>query len=227
MRKLKSPAAKSGAAKRTRAESRAASALPPPPSAEAPRVELRLAASLVPYARNARKHSDAHVHEVAAAIVEFGWTNPILADDVIRAGHARQKAALLIYGQGKTIRLPSGAELPKGFVPVIDCTGWTDAQKRAYVLADNKLTENADWDTELLKVELEELKVADFNLAAIGFGKGELKALFGDGDEDDAGAGFEIEPQYQILIECRDEAHQVELLTKLDGDGITCRALVA
>src|SRR5579862_2825424 len=128
------------------------------------RIELRRADSLLPYPRNARKHSNAHIAEVMGSIVEFGWTNPILADEFIRAGHARQKAALRLYEQGKTIRLPSGAELPIGMVPVIDCTGWTDAQKRAYVLADNKLTENAEWDEDLLRLELGELKGLNFNL---------------------------------------------------------------
>jgi len=121
-------------------------------------VDLRRADELVPYPRNARKHTDAHIAEVMGSILEFGWTAPILADDFIRAGHARTKAALRIYEQGRTIRLPNGTELPPGMVPVIDCTGWTDAQKRAYVLADNKLTENADWDEDLLRLELGELK---------------------------------------------------------------------
>src|SRR5438105_3889346 len=87
-----------------------------------PLLELRSVGSLVPYARNAKKHSDAHVREIAASIIEFGWTNPILADDVIRAGHGRQKAAQLLYKQGQTIRLPNGQALPAGMVPVIDCT---------------------------------------------------------------------------------------------------------
>jgi hypothetical protein len=147
MRKNKSPAASGGPAKRKRVEKGTSPALPPPKAVSAaPLVELRPVDALVPYARNARKHSDAQVREIAASIVEFGWTNPILADDVIRAGHGRQKAAQLLYAQGKTIRLPNGAEIPRGTVPVIDCTGWSEAQKRAYVLADNKLAENAEWD---------------------------------------------------------------------------------
>jgi ParB-like chromosome segregation protein Spo0J len=196
-------------------------------AAENVAVDLRRADELVPYARNARRHSDAHVAEIAASIAEFGWTNPILHDEVIRAGHARHKAALLIYKQGRRIKLPSGKELPDGMVPVIDCSGWSEAQKRAYVLADNKLNEGSDWDEELLRLEVGDLDGLGFDLSIAGFGDAELKRLLGDDAGGAGNGGGELQPQYQILIECESEAKQIEILEKLNGDGIACRALVA
>ena len=107
--------------------------------------------SVIPYARNSRTHSDAQVAQVAASIIEFGWTNPILvgADRVIIAGHARLLAA---------------RKLKMAEVPVIVLGHLTEAQRRALVLADNKLALNAGWDEEMLRVEMQDLDVGGFNL---------------------------------------------------------------
>jgi DNA modification methylase len=120
---------------------------------------------LVPYARNARTHSDAQVAQIAASIREWGWTVPVLVDETgsIIAGHGRVLAA---------------RKLGLAEVPVMVAAGWTETQRKAYVLADNKLTLNAGWDTELLKLELAELKFEDFGLALIGFDGDELADLF-------------------------------------------------
>jgi DNA modification methylase len=111
---------------------------------------------LVPYARNARTHSDEQVAQVAASIREWGWTNPVLVgeDGGIIAGHCRVLA---------------GRKLGLAEVPVMLATGWSEAQKRAYVLADNQLALNADWNPELLRLELGELKALDFDIGLIGF----------------------------------------------------------
>lgn len=155
-------------------------------------IELRPLDSLIPYARNSRTHSDAQVGQIAASIVEFGFTNPVLADATgIVAGHGRVLAARRVYDAGKAVRLPNGQELPKGTVPVIDCTGWSEAQRRAYVIADNKLALNAGWDNELLALELGELGDIGFDLELTGFNDEEIKALMpvevteGLTDEDD------------------------------------------
>ena len=99
----------------------------------ADKIERRSIASLTPYPRNARTHSDEQIGQVAASIREWGWTIPILVDESggVIAGHARLLAA-------KKLGLPD--------VPVMVASGWSDAQKRAYVLADNKLALNAGWD---------------------------------------------------------------------------------
>ncbi len=123
--------------------------------------------SLIPYARNARIHSADQVAQIASSIREFGFTNPILVDgdSGIIAGHGRVLAA-------RKLNLKE--------VPVIELTGLSDAQKRAYILADNKLALNAGWDTELLKVELTDLQTEGFDLDLIGFNADELAALLAD-----------------------------------------------
>ena len=110
------------------------------------KVVYRQVADLIPYARNARVHSDAQVAEIAASIKEYGWTNPILLDgnSGIIAGHGRLMAA---------------RKLGMDEVPTIDIIGLTDTQKRALILADNKMALNASWDFESLKLEIEDISM--------------------------------------------------------------------
>ena len=119
---------------------------------------------LIPYARNPRTHSDAQVAQIAASIREFGWTNPVLVDGAngIIAGHGRVLAARKL-------------ELDR--VPVIEIAHMSEAQKRAYVLADNQLALNAGWDEALLRLELADLSELGVDLGLIGFGAGELERL--------------------------------------------------
>ena len=130
-------------------------------------IENRPIEALIPYARNSRTHSGAQVAQIAASIREFGWTNPVLVDgsNGIIAGHGRVLAARKL-----------------GFeqVPVIELAHLTESQKRAYVLADNKLAENAGWDDELLRIELEALQAAGFDLSLTGFADDELAALMAE-----------------------------------------------
>src|SRR4051794_39415061 len=124
-------------------------------------VERRPVAALVPYARNARTHSPAQVAQIAASIREWGWTNPVLVDEDsgIIAGHGRVLAA---------------QKLGMAEVPVMVARGWTEAQRRAYVLADNRLAQNAGWDDEMLRLELGDLLLEGFDLGLTGFGTDEL-----------------------------------------------------
>ena len=112
---------------------------------------------LIPYARNARTHSEEQVAQIAASINEWGWTTPVLVDEAgeIIAGHGRVMAARKL-----------GIEQ----IPTMTATGWTDAQKKAYVLADNQLPQNAGWDMDLLKVEVMDLDGDGFDLSLMGFG---------------------------------------------------------
>jgi ParB-like chromosome segregation protein Spo0J len=125
---------------------------------------------LIPYARNARTHSDEQVAQVAASIIEFGWTNPILvgADGVIIAGHARLAAA-------RKLRMTE--------VPVIVLDNLTPTQRRALVLADNRLALNAGWDEEMLRVELESLEEDGFDLDLVGFTHEEIEDLLRDPED--------------------------------------------
>lgn len=150
----------------------------------ADRVERRRTATLVPYARNARTHSEAQVAQIAASVREWGWTVPVLVDE----------AGTIIAGHGRVLAAQS---LGLDEVPVMVASGWTDAQRRAYVLADNRLALNAGWDTELLKLELADLKSADFDMGLMGFGEDELADMLaektdGQSDEDEAPAVADI-----------------------------------
>jgi DNA modification methylase len=130
-------------------------------------IEIKEVSSLLPYARNARTHSESQVRQIADSIKEFGFTNPVLVDgsDGIIAGHGRVMAAKLM-----------GLES----VPVIRLSHLTEAQKRAYIIADNKLALNAGWDEDLLAAELEELQDLDFDLSLIGFGEDEIGSLLAE-----------------------------------------------
>jgi DNA modification methylase len=130
-------------------------------------VERRPVASLLPYARNARTHSEAQVAQIAAAIREWGWTVPVLVDE----------AGQLIAGHGRVLAAKALGLLD---VPAMVARGWSEADKRAYALADNKLTLNAGWDADLLKGELFELRSEGFDLGLTGFGAEEVVGLLGD-----------------------------------------------
>lgn len=136
----------------------------------ADKVERRSVASLVPYARNSRTHSADQVDQIAASIREWGWTVPVLVDEQggLIAGHGRVMAA-------KKLGIKE--------VPTMTAAGWSEAQKRAYVIADNKLALNAGWDNDMLKVELEELKGLEFDLNLTGFNGDELDGLLAEKTE--------------------------------------------
>jgi len=133
----------------------------------AKRIELWPVDRLKPYERNARTHSTEQVAQIAASIVEFGFTNPILVDsnDGIIAGHGRLTAA---------------QELGLKTVPVVVLDHLSDRQRKAYIIADNQLPLNAGWDTDLLRAELQDLAEQDFDLSLIGFSDSELSSLLSD-----------------------------------------------
>jgi DNA modification methylase len=144
---------------------------------ETPKIEQRSVAKLIPYAANSRTHSDAQVAQIAASIKEFGWTNPILVsgDNSIIAGHGRLMAA---------------RKLEMEEVPVIVLDHLSKAQQRALVIADNQLAMNAGWDMNMLKAEIEDLNLENFNLELLGFDDDFLDGLLetapsgGNTDED-------------------------------------------
>lgn len=127
-------------------------------------------ADLLPYARNARTHSDSQVAQLAASIKEFGFNNPVAidADGMILCGHGRVMAA---------------QRLGMDQVPTVCLSHLSELQKKAYILADNKLALNAGWDNDMLKIELEDLKTSDFNLDLIGFSNEELDEIMNEDEE--------------------------------------------
>ena len=153
-------------------------------------VERWPVAKLVPNARNARTHSDEQVAQLAASIKEWGGTIPLLGDEAggLRAGQGRFLAAHLL-----------GLDT----VPVMVAAGWSDAKKRAYMLADNKLTLNGDWDLERLAIELADLRDSDFDVSLIGFDDSEIEELLKADVEGRAVAGSLAErfmiPPFSVL----------------------------
>lgn len=157
-------------------------------------------ADLVPYAENSRTHSEAQIAQLAASIKEFGWTNPVLIDErnQIIAGHGRIMAA---------------EKLNIDTVPCVVLDGLSDAQKKALVIADNKIALNAGWNDALLSQQLLELSDADFDLNSIGFGPDELDDILGD----------VYEPVYNPTYEAKSvtdndvERASVDLSKQIDG----------
>ena len=128
--------------------------------------------ALIPYGRNSRTHSEAQVAQIAASIKEFGFTNPILIDE----------DGGIIAGHGRTL---AGPKLGVCEVPCLRLSYLTDAQKKAYVIADNQLAMNAGWNEELLKIEIEHLKELNFEIGLLGFDNDFIKDLFDEEDPDD------------------------------------------
>jgi ParB-like chromosome segregation protein Spo0J len=143
----------------------------------ADRVERRRVADLVPYARNARTHSDEQVAQIAASIEAFGWTIPVLVDE----------AGELIAGHGRVL---AAKRLGIEEVPAMVARGWSQAQKAAYVIADNQLALNAGWDEDLLRIEIGALDDLGFDTDLLGFDAAFLAGMLAEpapasGDPDD------------------------------------------
>lgn len=149
------------------------------------KIETMSISALKPYSNNPRTHSREQVRQIAASIEAFGWTNPILVDDALGviAGHGRLEAA---------------KQLGLNEAPVVRLSDMTEAQKRAYVIADNKLAENAGWDENLLRIELEGLLELDAEFAIdielTGFNAGEIDAIVFDGEDPEPETAPEPDP---------------------------------
>jgi ParB-like chromosome segregation protein Spo0J len=170
-------------------------------------------AKLTPYKNNPRKNDHA-IDRLVASIQEFGFKIPILAksDGSVIDGHLRLKAA---------------EKLNLKEVPVILCDEWSEAQVKAFRLMANRSVGWAEWDTDLLKLEFEDLEMLDFDLALTGFDPKEIEELLPQetSDAPDGDGGGSLEEQFQILITCDHEQQQAELLQEFLAKGLTCRAL--
>lgn len=135
-----------------------------------PKINMLATKDLIPYARNTRTHSDEQVNQIVSSIKEFGFTNPVLIDEesMIIAGHGRVMAA---------------NKLKLNKVPTICLDHLTEAQKKAYIIADNRLALNAGWDEDMLKVELEELNDLEFDISLLGFEDKEIESLLSEPTE--------------------------------------------
>ena len=168
--------------------------------------------SLIEYARNPRKNDHA-VDKVASAIKEFGFRVPIVAksDGTIVDGHLRLKAA-------KKLKLTE--------IPVILADDLTDAQIKAFRISVNKVAELADWDDDLLKLELQELDDDGFNLEIIGFDVDDLSKLFDEDNTDETlPEEKELNSTFEVAVECKDETEQETVFNLLTQKGYSCRIL--
>ena len=152
---------------------------------------------LIPYVNNSRTHSDEQVAQIAASIKEFGWTNPILVDgsNGIIAGHGRLLAA---------------RKLGQTEVPTIELSDLTETQKKAYIIADNRLALTAGWDNEMLTLELNDLLADGFALEILGFDAEEIEKIIKDsnfdpGTEEEQGKLDQLDPKWIACPHCGKE----------------------
>ncbi len=152
------------------------------------KIEMRKVADLLPYARNARTHSEEQIKQIAASIKEFGFNNPVAID----------KDNMILCGHGRVL---GAQKLGMEEVPCVCLSHLSETQKKAYILADNKIALNADWDNDLLKLEFEDLKLDDFDLSLTGFDDLEIKDILGleeeEAKEDDFSGDVPEEPKSQ------------------------------
>lgn len=168
-----------------------------PAGSDFPSIKQVKTCDLIPYARNSRTHSDEQVAKIAASIKEFGFLNPIITDgdNGIIAGHGRVMAA---------------QKLGLKELPCVEASHLTEAQRKAYVIADNRLALDAGWDNDLLKVEFQEISELNFDLALTGFEEEEIKQIFFEpdfapGTEDDQGQLDQLEPKWIDCPNCGEQ----------------------
>ena len=175
-------------------------------------IQYKATEDLIPYARNSRTHSAEQVAQIAASIREFGWTNPILIDgeNGIIAGHGRVLAA---HKLGETQ------------VPTIELSHMSDTQKRAYIIADNKLALNAGWDNDMLALEIDDLKEAGYDIGLTGFNIDEISALNGNENINNDHKEPIDESRNLLMIECQGERELETLFEEMQKRGFECKIL--
>jgi len=174
--------------------------------------------NLIPYARNARIHTDGHIAQLAASIREFGFKNPILVDaeNNVIAGHGRLLAA---------------RKLEMESAPCVVIDDLSAAQKRAFILADNKLHDNSSFDYEMLQIELDDLKLEGFDLNIAGFENFEISSddnsPYNDSLPEPGDSYSDItSDMWGVIVTLKNEEEQVTLLQRLVDEGYKCKALI-
>lgn len=174
---------------------------------------LKKTSDLTPYAQNSRTHSSEQINQIAFSVEEFGFTNPILIDEQnkIIAGHCRALAA---------------SKLGLDEVPCIILEGLTEVQKKAYVIADNSLALNAEWDLPMLQLEVDSLISNDFDINILGL---DLSLLddFDEQEGDSEAVDFSdsYESRLSVMCECKTEAEQQKVFDMLSKKGYECKIL--
>jgi hypothetical protein len=181
--------------------------------------------SVKPYERNAKTHTGKQINAIAQSIDSFGMVGGIvIRDGVIAKGHGTLAAIKLLIAKGKEIYPPpgrsAGAEpYAAGMIPVIDASGWTESQFKAYLLADNRLAEKSGWDRDLLRIELAELNTDDdFDIELTGFSLRDLHTLEASPP---GGDGM----KYKLIIDCETEEAQRAMMETFEAQGFSVRPL--
>ena len=175
-----------------------------------------------PYERNARIHSSKQIKQIMEAIKAFGFTNPLLIDDEnnLIAGHGRLEAV-------KQLNIIDFKDKPIKELPAIIITGLSEADKKALIIADNKIAENASWDYELLQAEFQELEAINYDLDLMGFDN--LDEILGaDIDVEQETKEIkevEINQKYELLIKCKDEKELEKVYNENIEKGYECKVL--
>jgi ParB-like chromosome segregation protein Spo0J len=184
-------------------------------------VTYRPLRDLEPYARNSRTHTKSQLAKIRASLARFGWTNPMLiAESGLIAGHARLAAAIEMAEANQPI--PRNADPWTG--PTIDLSHLSQPERRAYVIADNKLALEAGWDIDLLRGEFGDLRVAGFDLSLTGFNMPDISTILGEGTP--VTRRLHDGLQYQVLVECADEAAQADAIDRIRALGLTAKPLI-
>lgn len=177
--------------------------------------ETRDPAKLKPHPKNSRRHTARQIDMIAASIEEFGFAKPVLIDedDTIIAGHGTVQAAI---------------KLGMAQVPVSVARGWSDEDKRAYLIADNRLHDLSAWDKNLLALEIGSLQKIGRDLKPLGFEKKAIeqalrRATTAHDGQMALGEGF----TYSVIVACTSEQHQRDVLERLEREGLKCRALIS
>lgn len=175
-----------------------------------------------PYERNARIHSSKQVKQIMEAIKAFGFTNPLLIDDEnnLIAGHGRLEAV-------KQLNIIDFKDKPIKELPAIVISGLSEADKKALIIADNKIAENASWDYDLLQAEFQELEAINYDLDLMGFDN--LDEILGaDIDVEQETKEIkevEINQKYELLIKCKDESELEQAYNENIEKGYECKVL--
>ena len=175
-----------------------------------------------PYERNARIHSSKQIKQIMEAIKAFGFTNPLLIDDEnnLIAGHGRLEAV-------KQLNIIDFKDKPIKELPAIIITGLSEADKKALIIADNKIAENASWDYDLLQAEFQELEAINYDLDLMGFDN--LDEIMGaDIDVEQETKEIkevEINQKYELLIKCKDESELEQAYHENIEKGYECKVL--
>ena len=193
-----------------------------------PQVEILGLDKLKPYGNNPNRHGKGQIEAIADSLTQYGWMAPLLIDSKgeIIAGEGRYLAARLVREQGR--KIPGWPDI--NLAPVVRRGHLSEAQKRAYVIADNKLAELSEWDDERLAAEINALTLEDFDLKLTGFSEKELKELLkpitGPEDPPPPKPGPDkYKEQYGVIVICADEAGQKKAYEELSCLGYQCRVV--